>query len=92
MHCGTGYRHSSCRGAKYCGKFEERLKAVLTEIQTSEGRIILFIDELYAMVQARRGEGLMVLVDYDVVVDKLNLSLEHSKVKKIRSCSVVLIS
>src|SRR5215510_10131765 len=44
-------------GSKYRGEFEERLKAVLTEIRSAEGRIVLFIDELHTIVGAGAAEG-----------------------------------
>jgi len=44
-------------GAKYRGEFEERLKAVLTEIKAADGRIILFIDEVHSIVGAGKTEG-----------------------------------
>lgn len=46
-------------GAKYKGEFEERLKSVINEVAKSEGRIILFIDEIHTLVGAGGGEGAM---------------------------------
>ncbi|WP_353118830.1 ATP-dependent chaperone ClpB [Myroides odoratus] len=46
-------------GAKYKGEFEERLKSVVKEVTTSEGQIILFIDEIHTLVGAGGGEGAM---------------------------------
>src|SRR5207344_139290 len=46
-------------GAKYKGEFEERLKAVVKEVSTSDGEIILFIDEIHTLIGAGGGEGAM---------------------------------
>ena len=46
-------------GAKYKGEFEERLKAVINEVVSSDGQIILFIDEIHTLVGAGKGEGAM---------------------------------
>ncbi len=46
-------------GAKYRGEFEERLKAVLTEIENADGAVILFIDEMHTLVGAGRADGAM---------------------------------
>ncbi len=46
-------------GAKYKGEFEERLKSVINEVTHSDGRIILFIDEIHTLVGADKGEGAM---------------------------------
>jgi ATP-dependent Clp protease ATP-binding subunit ClpB len=46
-------------GAKYRGEFEDRLKAVIKEVTTSDGEIILFIDEMHTLVGAGKGEGSM---------------------------------
>ena len=50
----TGYRYP---GAKYRGEFEERLKAVLKEVEDANGQIVLFIDEIHTVVGAGASEG-----------------------------------
>ncbi len=50
---------SMVAGSKYRGEFEERLKSVLREIESAEGRVILFIDELHTLVGAGRADGAM---------------------------------
>ena len=46
-------------GAKYRGEFEERLKAVLKEIESAAGEVVLFIDEMHTLVGAGRADGAM---------------------------------
>lgn len=46
-------------GVKYCGEFEERLKVVLKEVKEFDGRIILFIDEIYMFVGVGKIDGVM---------------------------------
>lgn len=51
-------------GAKYRGQFEERLKAVIEEVQNSDGQIIMFIDEIHTLVGAGKSEGAMGCIKY----------------------------
>ena len=48
----SSFKSDICSGAKFRGEFEERLKAVLKEVQAAEGQIVLFIDEIHTVVGA----------------------------------------
>src|SRR3546814_5548825 len=57
--CSSDLLGSLVAGAKFRGEFEERLKAVLQEVQAAAGQIVLFIDELHTLVGAGKADGAM---------------------------------
>src|SRR3546814_13148938 len=57
--CSSDLLGSLVAGAKFRGEFEERLKAVLQEVQAAAGEIVLFIDEMHTLVGAGKADGAM---------------------------------